>query len=42
LSGQNLAGMVLTVAITVLVGTAVVSMVFADFSHSSKREKENE
>lgn len=41
LSGENLAGMVLTVAITVLVGTAVVSMVFADFSHSSKREKEN-
>lgn len=41
LSGQNQAGMVLTVAITVLVGTAVISMVFADFSHSSKREKEN-
>ncbi len=41
LSGQNLAGMVLTVAIVVLLGTAVVSMIFADVSHSSKREKEN-
>ncbi len=42
LSGQNLAGMVLTVAIAVLLGTAVVSMIFADGSHPSKQQKENE
>ncbi len=41
LSGQNLAGMVLVVVIAVLVGTAVVFIIFADGSHSSKREKEN-
>lgn len=42
LSGLNLAGMVLTVVVAVLVGTAVVSMIFADGSQPSKREKENE
>ena len=42
LSGQNLAGIVLTVVIAVLLGTAVVSIIFADVSHSSTREKENE
>ncbi len=42
LSGQNLAGMVLTVAIAVLLGTAVVSMIFTDGSHPSKKQKENE
>jgi hypothetical protein len=36
LSGQNLAGMLLTVVIAVLLGTAAVSMIFADVSHSSK------
>ncbi len=42
LSGQNPAGMVLVMVIAVLVGTAVVSIIFADGSHSSKREKEKE
>ncbi len=42
LSGQNPAGMVLVMVIAVLVGIAVVSIIFADGSHSSKREKEKE
>ncbi len=42
LSGQNLGGMILTVVIAVLLGTAVVSMIFADGAQPSKQQKENE
>lgn len=41
LSGQNLAGVVLTTVIAALVGTAVISMIFEDLANLPKREKEN-
>lgn len=42
LSGSNLAGTFLTIVIAVLVGLAVVLMIFADGSNETQREKEME